>query len=487
MLNLGILFITPLIGIIFVLFCLKQNTHESKDNFSRRVFITALVFAALNFIFSLLFVYNFDFSKSQAIQFEHDRWIMLKGFYLYSVGVDGFSLIMVCLTNFLMLPCLISAKSSITERPVSYASLFLGLQAFCIGFFIVKGIIWFYIFFEATLIPMFFIIGIWGGKARIYAAYKFFIYTFFGSVFFLLGIIYVVSITGETDMYLIAHLLKEGGLPLNTEKWLWGAFFISLAIKLPMFPFHTWLPDAHVQAPTSGSVLLAGILIKMGGYGMIRFLLPFFPSASLFFSDLVIILSVIAIIYGAIIAIMQEDIKKMIAYSSISHMGFVTAGIFSLTSNGITGAIFQMFSHGLISSGLFLSIGVLYERLHTRNFKDFGGIAKKMPKFAICLMVLTMSSAGLPATSGFIGEFITIISLYGKSFYYSLGTAFSVIFGALYILYMYKNTMFGIPNNTEINLLKDINKEEMFSLYSICFLVIIFGIYPNLIIQLINS
>lgn len=476
MFGLGILFITPLVGVIYVLlFSRKENA----------LFNIGTAFAVLNFIFSLFFLYHFDFSAPYRVQFQEDKIMMLKSFYLYSVGVDGLSLLFVLLTNFLVILCLISARGHIKDRIKSYLVLFLLLQSFCVGLFITKGIIWFYIFFEATLIPMFFIIGIWGGKNRIYASYKFFIYTFFGSVFFLLGLIFIVSSTGETDIFKITNIFKVASLPVNVERLLWLAFFISFAIKVPMFPFHTWLPDAHVEAPTSGSVILAGILIKLGGYGMIRFLLPFFPNASLFFSDYVIILSLVAIVYASLIAIMQKDIKKMIAYSSIAHMGFVTAGIFTLTQNGITAGMFQMLSHGLVSGGLFLSIGVLYERLHTREFADFGGIARKMPNFAVALMVLTMASAGLPTTSGFVGEFMAILSLYSRSFYYALIAGLSIIFGALYMLYMYKNTMFGKIQNKNVEALQDIKPSEAFNLYSIAILVIFFGVFPSLILKLI--
>ena len=485
MLNLGILFLVPIIGTLYILL-LKDKSDEVI--FKNRVFNIAISFAILNFILSLFFLFNFDFSNSSAIQFSSQHYKMLKGFYLYSVGVDGLSLLFILLTNLLVIFCLLSAKSSITKRYKGYAGLFLLLQAFCIGLFSVTGIIWFYIFFEAILIPMFFIIGIWGGSNKIFASYKFFIYTFFGSVFFLLGVIYLVSFTGKTDIYeIITALSTQFILTETTEKLLWVAFFISLAVKVPMFPFHTWLPEAHVEAPTSGSVILAGILIKIGGYGMLRFLIPMLPNASLFFSDFVIILSIISVLYGSLIAIMQEDIKKMIAYSSVAHMGFVTAGIFALNQNGASAGIFQMFSHGLVSGALFLSIGVLYERLHTREFVKFGGIAKKMPHFAIVLMVFTMASAGLPTTSGFVGEFMAILSVFKVSKIYAFLITLSVIFGALYMLYMYKNTMFGISKNSEIESILDLTIIEKISLYFLAILIIIFGMFPSLILRFVPN
>lgn len=475
MISLGFLFALPLVCILYI-FCVRRENNAL-------IFNVAILFSIFNLILSLIVAYNFDYTNSNVVQFSVDKILMLKGFYLYSVGMDGTSLLFVLLTNLLVIFCFMSAKYSIQKRQKGFIVSFLFLHAFCIGLFITKSVIWFYIFFEAILIPMFFIIGIWGGKNRIYASYKFFIYTFFGSVFFLLGIIYLVLLLGETDIYKMALILQYIEMPLLTQKIIWLALFISLAIKIPMFPFHTWLPDAHVEAPTAGSVILAGILIKIGGYGMIKFLLPMLPEATLYFQKFVIYLSIVSVLYGSFVAINQQDIKKMIAYSSIAHMGFVTAGIFSLNQNGFTAGIFQMISHGLVSGGLFLCIGVLYERLHTREFANFGGIAKKMPNFAIALMILTMASAGLPTTSGFVGEFLTIIAVYQNSVYYSILIGLSVIFGALYMLYMYKKTMFGVSTNPEISTLQDLNKSENIYLFAISFLVILLGIYPTAIIK----
>ncbi len=476
MFSLGILVLVPIFGIIF------NSIFVKKEEISFRV---GILFAILSFTLSLLFLFNFDFQNPTAIQFQEDKFKMLKNFYLYSVGVDGLSLAFILLTNLLVIFCLMSAQSSISKGQKLFVNLFLLLQTFCVGLFMVKGIIWFYIFFEAILIPMFFIIGIWGGKNRIYASYKFFIYTFAGSVFFLLGIIYLINHTGETDIFSITTALKLLPITENAEKVVWLALFLSLAIKVPMFPFHTWLPDAHVEAPTAGSVILAGILIKIGGFGMIRFLLPMLPNASVFFADFVIILSIIAVLYGSLIAIMQEDIKKMIAYSSIAHMGFVTVAIFSMNQNGVVAGIFQMISHGFVSGALFLCIGVLYERLHTREFKNFGGIAKKMPNFAIVLMIFTMASAGLPATSGFVGEFLTIVAIYSKSFLYAFLVGLSVIFGALYMLYMYKKTMFGVGNEKTLSSLQDLTISEKISLFTLAILVLITGIYPTAVFKFI--
>jgi NADH-quinone oxidoreductase subunit M len=471
------LILLPLIGVFFNVVFAKKDSKSLPFN-------VGIVFSVLTFVLSCILALNFDFANQTALQFQSDG-ILFLGAYLYSVGADGLSILLILLTNLLVIICLFSAKNSIKANSRLFVNLFLLLQVFCVGLFISKSIIWFYIFFEASLIPMFFIIGIWGGVDRIYASYKFFIYTLAGSLCFLLGLIYIVLTTQSADIPTITYILANNPLPQNIERIVWFAFFISLAIKVPMFPFHTWLPDAHVQAPTSGSVLLAGILIKIGGFGMIRFLLPMFPNASIYFADFVIILSIVGIIYGSLVAIMQEDIKKMIAYSSVAHMGFVTAGIFALNQDGISASIFQIFSHGVISGALFLCIGVLYERFHTRDFKNFGGLAKKMPNFAILLMIFTMASAGLPMTSGFVGEFLTIVAVYGTSILYSLLIGVSVIFGALYMLLMYKKTMFGEGMEATLKDAVDLTKTELLSLSVLAILTIVCGIYPDAIFRFV--
>ncbi len=330
------------------------------------------------------------------------------------------------------------------------------------------------------LIPMFLVIGIWGGKDRIYSSYKFFLYTLFGSVVFLIAIIYIYVNIGSTDIYILKNILPYA--TLDVQKLLWLAFFVSFAIKIPMFPVHTWLPDAHVQAPTAGSVILAGILIKLGAYAMIRFLIPFFPDASVYFADFVFALSIIAIIYASLVALMQEDMKKMIAYSSVAHMGYVTMGIFSFNAQGIDGAITQMISHGLVSAALFICVGVIYDRINTKEIAQMGGITQKMPNFALLFMIFTMASVGLPGTSGFVGEFLSIIGTFKASKLTAILATFGIILGAAYMLWLYKRVAFGEITNPKIESLKDINKIEFISLASLATLTILIGLLPNLIL-----
>ncbi len=399
----------------------------------------------------------------------------------YFVGIDGISLLMIVLTAFLTPICLAISINSIEKRVKEFVACFLLIEGFVIGSFCALDLLFFYIFFEAMLIPMFLVIGIWGGVNRIYAAYKFFLYTLFGSVLFLIAIICIYLYTGTTDITVLAKLLPS--LDLKYQKWLWLAFFASFAIKVPMFPVHTWLPDAHVQAPTAGSVILAGILIKLGAYGFLRFSLPFFPQASEYFANFVFALSVIAIIYASLVALMQEDMKKMIAYSSVAHMGFVTMGIFSFTRQGIDGAVMQMISHGIVSAALFVCVGVIYDRLHTKQIKDLGGIANKMPNFAMLAMIFTMASVGLPGTSGFVGEFLTIIGTFKVSKITAILAATGVIFGACYMLWLYKRVWFSEITNSHVEKISDVTKIEFISLALMAFFVILLGVLPNLILS----
>ncbi len=400
----------------------------------------------------------------------------------YFVGIDGISLLMIVLTAILTPICLAISINSIKTRIKEYVIAFLLIEGLVIGAFSSLDLLFFYIFFEAMLIPMFLVIGIWGGDNRIYAAYKFFLYTLFGSVLFLIAIIAIYLYTGTTDVIALSKGLKEF-FPLAYQKWFWLAFFVSFAVKVPMFPFHTWLPDAHVQAPTAGSVILAGILIKLGAYGFIRFSLPFFPEASQYFAPFVFALSVIAIIYASLIALMQEDMKKMIAYSSVAHMGFVTMGIFSFTRQGIDGAITQMISHGIVSAALFMCVGVIYDRLHTKKIADLGGISSKMPNFALLAMIFTMASVGLPGTSGFVGEFLTIVGTFKANKIVATLAAFGVILGACYMLWLYKRVWFSEIHNEKIESISDLGKIEFFSLSLMAFFVILLGILPNLILE----
>ena len=376
--------------------------------------------------------------------------------------------------------CILISWNSVKDKIKEYMIAFLVLETLMIGVFSALDLVVFYLFFEACLIPMFLIIGIWGGVRRVYATFKFFLYTLSGSVLMLIAIIYIYIVTGTTDIVKLDTYLFD----YSIQTWLWLAFFISFAVKIPMFPVHTWLPDAHVEAPTAGSVILAGVLLKMGGYGLLRFSIPLFPVASYVFMDFVFVLSVIAIIYTSFIAIAQEDIKKLIAYSSVAHMGFVTMGIFTFTEQGIQGAIFQMLSHGLISSALFLSVGVVYDRMHTREISVYGGVVRKMPIYASFFLVFTMANIGLPGTSGFVGEFLTLIGAFKVDIYVALFATTGVILSAVYALWLYKRVFLGQIINDKLNVLEDISSRELFILAPFVLLIILFGFYPNMIIEL---
>lgn len=467
---LSILTFFPILSAILLLF-IKSNNNKNYFNL-------ALLSSFVTFVVSIKLLLSFD-KNIAGFQFIEVYRLIQNQSFKYYMGIDGISLLMIVLTTFLTPICLFVSYNSVKNRVKEFVIYFLALEGFVIGSFCAIDLLLFYIFFEAMLIPMFLIIGIWGGEKRIYASYKFFLYTLFGSVLFLIAIIFIYAKVGSTDIYILKHILPR--FPLDIQKWLWLAFFVSFAVKVPMFPVHTWLPDAHVQAPTSGSVILAGILIKLGAYAMIRFSLPFFPAASAYFADFVFILSVIAIIYASLVALMQEDMKKMIAYSSVAHMGFVTMGIFSFNQQGIDGAIFQMLSHGLVSAALFICVGVIYDRLKTKKIAEMGGIANKMPNFALLTMIFVMASVGLPGTSGFVGEFLTIIGAFKASKLTAILAAVGVILGACYMLWLYKRTLFGEITNDKVSLMKDVNLIEFSILSIMAFLVILFGVAPNLI------
>jgi NADH-quinone oxidoreductase subunit M len=459
-----------------ILFFINSRNNKNYYNF-------AILVGIVNFVLSLKLL-RLDLNSDDFQLVE--KFSFLSGYDIkYALGIDGISSLMIILTTFLVPICLFVSVDAIKERVKEYVIAFLMLEGFVIGSFSAIDLLLFYIFFEAMLIPMFLIIGIWGGKDRIYAAYKFFLYTLFGSVFFLAAIIYIYLRTGTTDLIVLKQMLPN--LTFVEQKWLWLAFFVSFAIKIPMFPVHTWLPDAHVQAPTAGSIILAGILIKLGAYGLLRFSLPFFPLACQYFAGSVFILSVIAIIYASLVALMQEDMKKMIAYSSVAHMGFVTIGIFSFTIQGLDGAIMQMISHGLVSAALFLAVGVIYNRLHTKLIADFGGVAITMPNFAFLTMIFVLGSVGLPGTSGFVGEFLSIIGVFQVNKIIAILAAIGVILGACYMLWLVKRVFFGEIINEPVKHLKDLNVIEFISLATMAALVIILGIFPNLILVYLNS
>ncbi len=391
----------------------------------------------------------------------------------YRVGVDGISVLFVVLTALLM-PAVVLASWEVDKRLKEYMIVFMVLETLMIGVFTTLDLAMFYVFFEGTLLPMFLIIGIWGGSQRIQAAYKFFFYTFVGSVLMLLAMMAMYWDAGTTD---IVRLLNHD-FPVGMQTWLWLAFFASLAVKMPMWPFHRWLPEAHVQAPTAGSVILAAILLKLGGYGFLRFSLPMFPEASAQFANFVFVLSVAAIILTSLVALVQTDIKKLIAYSSVAHMGFVTMGIFAGNALGVQGAMFQMISHGIVSGALFLAVGVIYDRMHTREISAYGGLVERMPRYAFAFMVFTMANVGLPGTSGFVGEFLTLMGVFQVNTWVAFGAAFGVILSAGYALWLYRRVIFGALTKDSLKGILDLNLREKIVMYPLIVLTIVFGFYP---------
>lgn len=425
---------------------------------------------------SVLLVAIFD-PSNPAYQFV-ERYVWFAGAQ-YHLGVDGISILFVLLTAFLMPLCIIASWKTITDRVVEYMICFLVLETLVIGVFTALDLFLFYIFFEGTLVPMFLIIGIWGGANRIYAAYKFFLYTLLGSVLMLLAMLWMANTAGTTSI----PALKEYAFSPQAQTLLWLAFFASFAVKMPMWPVHTWLPDAHVQAPTAGSVILAGILLKLGGYGFILFNLPMFPLASQMFAPMVFTLSVIAIVYTSLVAFRQTDMKKLIAYSSVAHMGFVTMGIFAGNEQGVQGAVFQMISHGLISGALFLCVGVVYDRMHTREIAQYGGLTSRMPWYAAIFLMFTMANVGLPGTSGFIGEILTMTAVYEVSTWTALVAASGVIFSAVYALTLYRNVMFGEITNPAMKTITDIDKRELLTFVPLIIGTIWLGVYPAAVLD----
>ncbi|MBR46793.1 MAG: NADH-quinone oxidoreductase subunit M [Rhodospirillaceae bacterium] len=459
----------PLLGAAFILLIRGDEATIARN--SRHV---ALWTTVVTFGLSLLLIAGFDTTTAE-FQFEENTpWLPEFGIG-YHLGVDGISIFFLLLTTLLVPICIISCWDAVKTRVREYMIAFLVLETLMIGVFCSLDLLMFYIFFEGQLIPMFLIIGIWGGAKRVYSAYKFFLYTLVGSVLFLLAILFMYFQAGTTD---IPALMNEVWAPA-VQTWLWLALFASFAVKLPMWPFHTWLPDAHVEAPTAGSVILAGILLKMGGYGFLRFSLPMFPDASEFFMPFVFSLSVVAVIYTSLVALMQKDMKKLIAYSSVAHMGIVTIGLFTFNGQGIEGGIFQMLSHGVVSAALFLIVGVIYDRMHSREISDYGGLVHRMPIYAFVFMVIMLASIGLPATSGFVGEFLIFVGAFQVNTWVAMLGLTGVILGAAYMLWLYRRVIFGELKKENLKTITDLNLREIGFFAPLVVLALFMGIYPK--------
>ena len=465
----------PLIGIFFLMFIKGEESFVNKTSGYVALLTSGIVFLSSIFILS-----NFNYSNPDFQFVEQQDWIF--NFVNYKVGVDGISLSFILLTTFITPICILATINSVKIRLREFLIALLLMETMMIGVFCSLDLFIFYLFFEAGLIPMFLIIGIWGGERRVYSAFKFFLYTLFGSVFMLISIIYIYFDAGTLDVEKLLNIQ----INKDYQKYLWLGFFASFAVKTPMWPVHTWLPDAHVEAPTSGSVILAAILLKMAGYGFIRFSLGLFPDASIYFGPLVFTLSIIAIIYTSLVALVQKDMKKLIAYSSVAHMGFVTIGIFVFNQEGIEGSIFQMISHGIISSALFLCVGVIYDRMHTRQISEYGGVVNVMPKYAIMFMVFTLGSLGLPGTSGFVGEILVLIGSFKYNYWIAFFAASGVILSACYSLWLYRRVVFGKILNNKVQNLVDLTKTEYLILTPLLIMTIVLGFYPALVLDLIS-
>ena len=473
---LSLLTFLPLVGVFFILLIRGDEARVALN--AKRVALYTTIF---NFILSLYLLFNFNGSSAEFQFSETVEWFPALGIQ-YRMGVDGISLFFVMLSTFLTPICILASWNSIKKRVKEYMIAFLILEMFMIGTFCALDAVLFYVFFEGVLIPMFIIIGVWGGPRRVYSAFKFFLYTLLGSVLMLIALLALYLHAGTSDI----PTLMDTAIDYNMQYWLFLAFFASFAVKMPMWPVHTWLPDAHVEAPTAGSVILAGVLLKMGGYGFLRFSLPMFPEATEYFAPMIMWLSVIAIIYTSLVALVQEDMKKLIAYSSVAHMGFVTLGIFSVTTQGLDGAVFQMLSHGIISAALFLCVGVVYDRLHTREISRYGGLVKNMPKYATVFMVLMLGSVGLPGTSGFVGEFLTLMGAFQVNTWVAAFATTGIVFGAAYMLVLYRRVIFGEQKNKDAAAMSDLNRTEYICLVPLVLMVIWLGVYPNYVMDKVS-
>ncbi len=463
----AIIFI-PLIGALFIFF--NRGPIKTVEKNSKYV---AIFSSTANLLLALFLWYSFDSSTSNFQFVEEKNWI--KGLINFQLGIDGISVLFILLTTFIAPICIFSGIQSIKFKIKEFLIAILVMETFMLGVFCSLDLVIFYLFFEGGLIPMFLVIGIWGGPKRVYSAFKFFLFTLLGSVLMLIAIISIYWLTGTTDVVKLLDIRIEQ----EYQYLLWLAFFSSFAVKMPMWPVHTWLPDAHVEAPTAGSVILAAILLKMAGYGFLRFSLGLFPVASEYFTPLIFALSVIAIIYTSLVALMQDDMKKLIAYSSVAHMGFVTIGIFSLTKQGLEGSVIQMISHGLISAALFLCVGVLYDRYKSRMISSYSGLVNIMPKYAFVFMIFTLAALGLPGTSGFVGEFLVLVGVFQKNILVAVIASLGIILAAAYMLWLYRRIIFGKIANNEIKQMKDLNKTELYIFASLAFLTLFFGFYPE--------
>ncbi len=465
----------PLAGALFIAFLTEDQAGVRNARW------VALWTTLITFAISLILIWRFDPSTADFQFLERRPW--LGGTITYAMGVDGISLPFVILTTALMPICILASWDAIQHRVREYMIAFLVLETLMVGSFCALDLVLFYLFFEGTLIPMFLIIGVWGGPRRVYASFKFFLYTLLGSVLMLLAIMAMYWEAGTTDIPTLMH----HPFPLSLQTWAWVAFLASFAVKMPMWPVHTWLPDAHVEAPTAGSVILAAILLKLGGYGFLRFSLPMFPEATQHLAPLIYALSVIAIIYTSLVALVQEDVKKLIAYSSVAHMGFVTMGIFAVTAQGVAGGIFQMISHGIVSAALFLCVGVVYDRMHTREIAAYGGLVNRMPVYAFVFMVFTLANVGLPGTSGFVGEFLTLIGTFRVNNWVATLATFGTILSAAYALWLYRKVIFGKLEKPSLFHIRDLGWREAVIFAPLVVLTIVFGVYPKPVLDLSSA
>ena len=471
---LSTLIFLPLISSFFIFL------SKYKKNNSSSIYIS-LFSSIATFLLSLFLWHSLDVNTAEFQFVEEKSWI--NNFIKFKLGVDGISILFIVLTAFITPICIISCINSVKDRVKEFLIAILVLETFMIGVFCSLDLVIFYLFFEGGLIPMFLIIGVWGGSRRVYSAFKFFLFTLLGSVLMLVAIIVIYWLTGTTDITAIYEIK----IPKEHQNLLWLAFLSSFAVKMPMWPVHTWLPDAHVEAPTAGSVILAAILLKMAGYGFLRFSIPMFPYASEFFTPLIFSLSIIAIIYTSLVALMQEDMKKLIAYSSVAHMGYVTLGIFTFTTQGIEGSIYQMISHGLISAALFLCVGVVYDRLHSRLISTYGGLVNYLPKYSLLFLIFALAALGLPGTTGFLGEFLILTGTFQKSYLAAILATLGVVLGAAYMLWLTKRVIFGVTQNPKIQTLNDVNMSEIIMLATLAFFVILFGFYPTPLMETFST